>query len=81
MRNPETVTASEIGSFVYCPESWRLNALGLPAANQPERDAGTTDHAGLEAAERFARDHIAAGRFLLILAALMLLLAAWTVYR
>ena len=37
---PETVTASEIANWVYCPEAWRLDALGLPSANQQERDGG-----------------------------------------
>jgi hypothetical protein len=27
-RKIETVTASEIADFVFCPESWRLDALG-----------------------------------------------------
>jgi hypothetical protein len=37
---PETVTASEIANWVYCPESWRLDALGHEPANQLARDAG-----------------------------------------
>jgi hypothetical protein len=37
----DTVTASEIGEFLFCPESWRLAALGHQTANQPARDQGT----------------------------------------
>jgi hypothetical protein len=40
-RHPNTVTASEIADYVFCPESFRLAALGHQSANQPVRDAGT----------------------------------------
>ena len=51
VKPPETVTASEIANRVYCPESWCLDALDLPSANQSARDAGTGHHARLATAE------------------------------
>jgi hypothetical protein len=48
---PDTVTASEIGDFVYCEEAWRLSALGHPSSNQAVRDHGTAHYAQKVAAE------------------------------
>jgi hypothetical protein len=36
-RQADTITASEIGEFVFCPEAWRLGALGHQSANQAIR--------------------------------------------
>jgi hypothetical protein len=36
---PAIVTASEIADFVFCPEAWRLEHLGTPSANEPQREA------------------------------------------
>ena len=53
--NDTLVTASELASFVYCPEQWRLeHGLGLPPENRAALDAGTRHHAGKAAAERIA---------------------------
>jgi len=42
---PELVTASEIGSFVYCEEQWRLeHGLGLEAENREALDTGERHH-------------------------------------
>ena len=79
-RPPETVTASEIANWVYCPESWRLDNLGLPSANQQERDAGTRHHAHKAVAEQVAGGSIALGRILVILA-LLALVVLWAVSR
>ncbi len=74
---PETVTASEIASWVYCPEAWRLDALGLPAANQQERTAGTRHHAEKATAERTAGGAIAFGFGLIAMAVLAISLLWW----
>lgn len=79
-RPPETVTASEIANWIYCPESWRLDALGLDSANQQERAAGTRHHAHKAVAERIAGGSISLGRVLIILALLALALL-WVVNR
>ena len=47
------VTASEIASFSYCPESWRLgNGLELKPSNQPEKDKGVAQHTQWQQQER-----------------------------
>lgn len=77
---PETVTASEIASFVFCPEAWRLAEIGHLSANQPERDRGTVHHADKATAERVAGGSIALGR-ILILFALLALAVLWALNR
>ena len=72
---PDTVTATEIANWAYCPESFRLAALGHRSTNQPERDRGTQHHASKATAERAAGGSIALGRILIVLALLALLLA------
>jgi hypothetical protein len=68
------VTASEIASYVYCAEQWRLeHGLGLPAENRAALAAGTRHHEKNAAAERVAGGWLAIGR-LLVLAALVILL-------
>jgi hypothetical protein len=76
----DLVTASEIAAFVYCPESWRLQELGLPAANQAEMDAGTRHHERKAVAERVAGSSISIG-LLLVAVALVFLLLLWLVWR
>jgi hypothetical protein len=47
-RSPETVTASDIASFVYCPEQFRLErGLKLPPANQAVLAEGREFHTDL----------------------------------
>lgn len=77
---PETVTATEIADFVFCPEAWRLAQLGHRAANQPARDAGTAHHAGMTTAEGTAGRAIAIGRVLIVLA-LAALAVLWALGR
>jgi hypothetical protein len=74
------VTATEIASFVYCPEQWRLQyGLGLPAENQAALDAGTRHHAGKAAAERLAGWSMRLG--IAILVAALLGLVVWLLSR
>ena len=74
---PVTVTASEIANWVYCPEAWRLDALGLQTANQQERAAGTRHHAEKATAERTAGGAVAFGFGLIAMAVLALALLWW----
>ncbi len=74
------ITASEVASFAYCPESWRLeHGLGLPAENQAARDAGTRHHARKAIAERLAESAIRLGQGAVLAALLLLLL--WVISR
>ena len=77
---PETVTASEIAEFVFCPEAWRLAQIGAPSANQPVRQAGTAYHGKQATAERIAGGAIALGR-ILIAVALLALAVLWAMSR
>jgi len=75
---PDLVTANEIACFVYCPEQWRLqHGLGLPPANRAVMDAGTQHHELKAAADRVAGGSIRLGRFLAVLAAVVLVLVLW----
>jgi hypothetical protein len=77
----DTVTASEIASWVYCPEQWRLEyGLKLPPGNRPVLDCGTRHHADLAATERTAGGAIAFG-FGLIALALLALALIWFLSR
>jgi hypothetical protein len=79
MRNPETVTASEIADFVFCPEAWRLAQTGHQSTNQAIRKAGMAHHTVKAAAETVAGGSIALGRILIIIT--LLALAAWVLTR
>src|SRR5438045_3244462 len=77
----EMVTASEIASFVYCPEAWRLeHGLGLEPGNRATRAAGDRHHERKAVAERVAGGAVGLGRVLVVLAVLGLLLW-WVVTR
>jgi hypothetical protein len=74
-RGDDVITAAELACFAYCPEQWRLEyGLGLPPANRAALDAGTRHHERKAVAERIAGGSIMLGRFLAVLAAVVLLL-------
>lgn len=77
MNRTDTVTASEIADWVYCPEAFRLSALGHESANQPAREAGTRHHVEKAQAERTAGGAIAFGFGLIVMAAIALALLWW----
>jgi len=69
------VSASEIAAFVFCRELWRLQyGRGLKPANQADLDAGTRHHEQKAVAEQAAAGSITLGRFLAVLAAVVLVL-------
>jgi hypothetical protein len=75
---PEMVTATEIATFVYCPEQWRLEyGLGLEPGNRPALEAGTRHHEDKAAAEQIAGGSITLGRFLVVVAGLVLIVVLW----
>jgi hypothetical protein len=79
-RDSRIVTATELASFVYCKEQWRLQyGLGLEAGNRAALDAGTRHHAGKAVADRVAGGSIGGGRVLIAVALLLILL--WWVWR
>jgi hypothetical protein len=81
IRRPGMVTAQEIACWAYCPEEWRLQyGMGLPAENQAALDAGNRHHARKAVAERVAGGAIGLGKTL-VLAAVLLLVLLWLVWR
>jgi hypothetical protein len=79
-RDDDYITASELASFAYCPEQWRLQyGLGLKPGNRAALDAGTQRHARLAVAERVAGGSMEMGRLLIIVA--VVLLGLWLVWR
>ena len=75
---PGMVTAQEVASFAYCPESWRLEkGLGLEAGNRAALEAGTRHRERKAVAERVAGGFIGMGRLVAVLAVVALLLLLW----
>ena len=70
-RDPELVTASEIASWSWCPESWRLEALGNEPENRAALNRGVRFHAETASVEQSSRSMLALG-FILLLAAAVL---------
>jgi hypothetical protein len=62
----ETVTASDIANWVFCPEAWRLSATGAPSVNQTTHDSGTAHRTEKATAEMVAGRSIALGWWLSI---------------
>ena len=74
-RSDDVVSASEIASWAWCPESWRLESLGAEPANRAELTRGETHHAKKAAFEERSRSAISLGWCLLLFAALVGLVA------
>lgn len=76
MRDPDDlVTASEIASWVWCPESWRLESLGHEPGNQASLKRGEAHHAKKAAFERRSRSALSLGGWLIALGVLLIGLA------
>lgn len=73
-RSDDVVSASEIASWAWCPESWRLKALGHEPGNQAALARGEAVHARTAAFEGRSRSVASLGWWLLALAALVALL-------
>ena len=70
----DVVSASEIASWEWCPEAWRLQALGEEPENREELARGEAFHARTAATEVLSRRAAFLGRCLLVLALLVTLL-------
>jgi hypothetical protein len=80
-RDPDYITASELASFAYCQERYRLAELGLEPGNRAALDAGMRRHARQATADRVAGGTIGMGRLLIMVGLVALLLALWLVWR
>ena len=77
MRNPDDlVTASEIASWAWCPESWRLKSIGHEPENQDALRRGEVHHAEKAAFEKRSRSAISLGQRLIALGVAILVLVA-----
>jgi hypothetical protein len=71
--NSEVVSASEIASWVYCPEQWRLQyGLGHKSENVASIDRGERFHESTAAVERSSRRILRLAGILIVVAALLL---------
>lgn len=80
-QNPEIVSASEIASWVWCPEAWRLRAIGHRSANPQALLRGEEHHAQQAAFERRSRSATSLGWWLIVLGGLVALLLAFGLVR
>jgi hypothetical protein len=72
----DVVSATEIASFVYCPEQWRLqHGLGFESANAVSLSRGEAFHAKSASVEMGTRRASWIGVTLIALAGIVLLLA------
>jgi hypothetical protein len=74
-RNNDVVSASEIAAWAWCPESWRLNALGLEPGNRAALKRGERRHARIAAFEGWSRWAMRVGCWILATALLVAALA------
>lgn len=73
------ISATEIASWAFCPEAWRLeHGLKFKPGNARSRAAGERHHVAKARVEQVAERSIGLGSVLLALAAL---LAAYLVFR
>jgi Flp pilus assembly protein TadB len=74
------VTAQVIACWAYCPEQWRLQyGLGLEPENRAAMEAGDRRQARKAAAKRIVGGSIMSGRFLAVLAVVVLFLL-WVLF-
>ena len=74
-RTDDVVTASEIASWAWCPESWRLESLVAEPSNRAALARGGTHHARKATFEGLSRLAICLGWWLLVAALLLVVLA------
>lgn len=71
IRDPEIVSASEIASWAWCPESWRLETLGHEPGNERDLRRGERRHSLLARFERWSALALRLGVWLVVLALLL----------
>jgi hypothetical protein len=71
----DVVSATEIASWAWCPESWRLEAVGEAPGNRDALDRGHAFHTRTAGYEVASRRRMRLGRWLLVRA--VLIAALW----
>lgn len=74
-KQSDLVSASEIASWEWCPESWRLSALGAKPENQEALARGKRFHSRTSATEVWSRRAVRLACWLLVVT--VLLAALW----
>lgn len=70
------VSATEVASYVYCPEKWRLeHGLGYAPMNTASLARGTAQHRNIAAVEVWSRHALRLGIVLVVVAAIVLFAA------
>ncbi len=70
------VSATEVASYVYCPEQWRLeHGLGYASMNTASLARGTARHRKIAAVEVWSRHALRLGVVLVVVAAIVLFVA------
>ena len=49
------ISASEIGTYAFCPRAWALKQLGYPSDSQKQMDSGTKYHQAFGTRQRLIR--------------------------
>jgi hypothetical protein len=71
-RDSDYVSASEVASYAFCPEAWRLgSALGMKASNERELSRGEVTHENFAAVDKSSRRIIWIGLALILLGVLL----------
>lgn len=71
--DPDMVLASEIGSYAFCPEAWRLGSeLGLRPNNERQLARGEEIHARTAVLEERSQSALRLGLVLLALGVIVL---------
>jgi hypothetical protein len=75
-RRSDVVSASEIASFIYCPEQWRLQcALGNRPEDVESLARGESFHRATARVDVWSRRLLRLGTILLVLALLVVIVA------
>lgn len=74
-RSDDMVSASEIAAWAWCPESWRLKALGHEPGNGRALRRGERRHTFLARFERWSGAAVRLGVWLFVLGLLLAALA------
>ena len=75
MDTPEKmiITASEIGTYAFCPRAWALEKRGYRSSNRKQLEEGTAFHQAFGRRERLIKD-LKVIAFLVLLVVLTLLI-------